>query len=109
MLQHRCFKKIYLDVKYAQGCRIAGNDSSGFPAAIELAQSADIVIYLGGLDRSIESEETDRTVIALSNIQLASIQQLEKVVRSPLHVVIMSGSGIDLSFIRDSNQYASLL
>jgi pre-mRNA-splicing factor SYF2/beta-D-xylosidase 4 len=37
------------------------------------------------------------------------IQQLEKVVRSPLHIVIMSGGGLDLSYIRDSNQCGSLI
>lgn len=37
------------------------------------------------------------------------MQEIEKVVRSPIHVVIMSGSGLDLSYIRDSNHYASLI
>jgi beta-D-xylosidase 4 len=46
--------------------------------AIELAQSADIVFYFSGIDRSIESEGTDRTAIVLPDIQLALIQQLEK-------------------------------
>ncbi len=32
-----------------------------------------------------------------------------KVVRSPLHVIIMSGSSLDLTFIRDSPDYASLI
>ena len=40
---------------------------------------------------------------------MSLLQQLEKVVRSPLHVVIMTGSSIDLSYIRDSTQYASLI
>ena len=42
-------------------------------------------------------------------IQLELIQELEKVVRSPLHVIVMSGGGIDLTYIRDSNQCASLI
>jgi hypothetical protein len=40
---------------------------------------------------------------------LSLLQQLEKVVRSPIHVVIMSGSSLDLAFIRDSSQYSSLI
>lgn len=51
----------------------------------------------------------DRTSIAFPDIQLSLLQQLEKVVRSPIHVIIMSGSSLDLSYIRDSPQYASLL
>ena len=73
------------------------NDESGFAAAIELARTADIVFFFGGLDQSIESEGHDRTSITLPDIQLSLLQQLEKVVRSPLHVVIMSGSSLDLS------------
>jgi hypothetical protein len=37
------------------------------------------------------------------------IQQLETVVHSPLHVVIMGGSGLDLTYVRDSNQIGSLI
>ncbi|CAF4745425.1 unnamed protein product, partial [Rotaria magnacalcarata] len=70
---------------------------------------SDIVIFFGGIDQSIESEGTDRTSIALPSVQLALLEQLEKVVRSPLHVVIMSGSSLDLAYIRDSSQYDSLI
>ena len=98
-----------IDIAYAFGCNIAGNNESGFAEAIELARTADIVIYFGGYDQSIEGEGRDRGSIALPDIQLSLIQQLEKVVHSPLHVVIMSGSSIDLSYIRDSSQCASLI
>jgi hypothetical protein len=76
---------------------------------IELARRADIVIYIGGLDQPIEREGIDRTTIALPDIQLALLQKLKKAVRSPMHVVIMSGSSVDLSYIRDSTQFASLI
>ncbi len=98
-----------IDIQYAFGCNIAGNNDSGFAEAIELARTADIVLYIGGYDQSIEGEGRDRGSIALPDIQLSLIQQLEKVVHSPLHVVIMSGSSIDLSYIRDSSQCASLI
>ena len=67
------------------------------------------MIFFGGIDQSIEREGQDRTSIAVPEIQLALIQQLEKVTRSPLHVVIMSGSGLDLTYVRDSAQSASLI
>ena len=74
-----------------------------------MARLADIVFFIGGQDLSIEQEGVDRGSIALPDIQLSLLQQLAKVVRSPLHVVIMSGSSIDLSYIRDSSQFASLI
>jgi beta-D-xylosidase 4 len=74
-----------------------------------LARAADIVFFFGGLNQSIESEGRDRTTIDLPAIQFSLLQELEKVVRSPIHVVIMSGSSLDLSYIRDSNNFASLI
>lgn len=74
-----------------------------------MAQTADIVIYFGGIDLSVESEGLDRTSIALPGIQLELIQELEKVARSPIHIVMMSGGGLDLTYIRDSDRCGSLI
>ena len=98
-----------IDLENATGCQISGMDDSGFAAALELARSADIVFFFGGLNQSIETEGRDRNLTDLPPIQFSLLQQLEKVVRSPLHVVIMSGSSLDLSYIRDSSNYASLI
>ncbi|CAF2552251.1 unnamed protein product [Rotaria sp. Silwood2] len=91
-----------IDVEFVNGCKIKDPDESGFSAAIELARSADIVILFGGLDQSIEGESVDRTSITVPDILLSLIHQLEKVVRSSIHVVIISGSGLDLTYIRVS-------
>ena len=96
-------------MNFTHGCRINDSDESGFAAAVALAQSSDVVIFFGGIDGTIEGEGRDRTVITLPDTQMALIQQLEKASRSPIHVVIMSGSGLDLTFPRDSNQVASLI
>ena len=96
-------------VAFAYGCAINSGDQSGFSAAIELARSSDVVIYFGGIDQSIEREGHDRDTIDLPGVQLDLIQQLEKAARSPLHVVIMSGGGVDLTYVRDSSQTASLI
>ena len=98
-----------IDIEYAFGCNIGDNNESGFAEAIELARTADIVICFGEYDQSVEGEGRDRGSITLPDIQLSLIQQLEKFVHSPLHVVIMSGSSIDLSYIRGSSQCVSLI
>ncbi len=107
-----CFSSLLdksINIQYEFGCDTGGTNDTDFPAAIELAKRADVVIYIGGFDQSIEREGVDRTNITLPDIQLSLLQQLEKVVRSPLHVIIMSGSSVDLSYIRDSPQFASLI
>ncbi|CAF2734277.1 unnamed protein product [Rotaria sp. Silwood2] len=98
-----------IDVEFMNGCKIKDPDESGFSVTIELVRSADIVILFGGLDQSIEGESVDHTSITVPDIQLSLIRQLEKVVRSPIHVVIISDSGLDLTYIRDSPQFGSLI
>ncbi|CAF3990976.1 unnamed protein product [Rotaria sordida] len=102
-------KNYSIDISFAYGCKISDDDESGFAEAIELAYTSDVVIFFGGIDQSIEAEGHDRESIALPTVQLTLIQQLEKIVCSPLHVVIMSGSGLDLSYIRDSSESDSLI
>ena len=98
-----------ISIQYAFGCPVFGTNRSGFAEAIELARKADFVFYIGGLNGSIEGEDLDRSVITLPDIQLALLQELERVVRAPMHIIMMSGSSIDLSYIRNSPQYASLM
>ncbi|CAM4929077.1 unnamed protein product [Rotaria socialis] len=98
-----------IDIEFAYGCAISGTDESGFTTAIELASVADVVIFFGGLDQSIEAEGCDRSSITLPRIQYDLLKRIEEVVQSPIHVVIMSGSGIDLTFVRDSSLYGSLI
>ncbi|CAF3423500.1 unnamed protein product [Rotaria socialis] len=99
----------FINIEHARGCEISSHNEKDFAAAIELARSSDIVFFFGGIDHTIEREGVDRKSIDLPDIQLTLIKQLEKVARSPLHVVIMSGGGVDLSYIRDSTQCGSLL
>ena len=96
-------------MEFSYGCYLNGTDQSGFAAAIEVARLADVVLFFGGIDISIENEGRDRSSIELPPIQLALLQELEKVVRSPIHAVIMSGSSLDLSYIRDSANSTSLI
>jgi beta-D-xylosidase 4 len=96
-------------VEFSYGCQISGTDESGFASAIHLAQLADVVFFIGGIDQSIEREDVDRYSIALPSIQLSLLQEIEKVVRAPIHLVIMSGSSLDLSDFRDSAKYASII
>jgi beta-D-xylosidase 4 len=98
-----------IDIEYARGCGISSHSERDFAAAIELAKSSDIVFFLGGIDHTIEREGQDRLSIGLPDVQLSLIQQLEKVSRLPIHIIIMSGGGVDLSYIRDSPQCGSLI
>jgi beta-glucosidase len=81
-------------IHYARGCDIESDDTSGFPAAIEAARNADVVIYMGGLDNTQEGEELDR---ASGSVQLPGRQQAliaELAAVNPNLVVVLESGGI---------------
>jgi beta-glucosidase len=43
-------------INYAKGCNISDKDQSQFVAAIEAAKNAEYVIFVGGLDSTVEGE-----------------------------------------------------
>ena len=43
-------------VAYAQGADINSDNTTGFAAALAIAKEADAIVYLGGIDDSVEAE-----------------------------------------------------
>lgn len=83
------------------GCQLTKNDTSGFAAAVTLAQQSDYVVLMLGIDGSIEGESNDRTSIDLPYIQ----HQLAAVIAAagkPTVVVLIHGGSVDVS-AEDSN------
>jgi beta-glucosidase len=44
-------------VSYSKGCEINSKDRGNFDEAIRIAKSSDVVIFVGGLDATVEGEE----------------------------------------------------
>jgi beta-D-xylosidase 4 len=83
-----------VEVMYAEGTAINTTNTTGFAAALSAAQQADFVIYLGGLDNSLEQEQLDRTTLTWPGNQLDLINQLANTSK-PLVVVQFGGGQID--------------
>ena len=81
-------------VTYAVGTSISGNSTSGFEAALTAARGADIVIYLGGIDNSLESETLDRKSLSWPGNQVDLISQLAALSK-PVVVVQFGGGQVD--------------
>jgi hypothetical protein len=85
-------------VNYVQGCDIASNDTSGFAAARSAAANADVVIYIGGLDKTQEGEGYDsggdrkNKSIELPGVQKDLIHELAKVNNNT--IVVLESGGI---------------
>jgi beta-glucosidase len=83
-----------LTIHYAQGCDINSEDVSGFAAAIAAAETADVVVFVGGLDSTQEGEGYDRfsDSVQLPGQQQALINALAAV--NPNLVVVLESGGI---------------
>ncbi|KAF7868416.1 hypothetical protein EAF04_004948 [Stromatinia cepivora] len=82
-------------VTYVQGADINSTNTTEFTAAIAAAKKADVVIYIGGIDNSIEAEAMDRTTIAWPSTQLSLINQISNL-STPL-IISQMGTMIDSS------------
>jgi len=84
-----------LSVMYAIGADINSTNTTGFAAALAIAKQADVIIYAGGIDTSIEAESSDRDSIEWPATQLDLIGELANLSK-PL-VVVQMGTQVDSS------------
>jgi beta-glucosidase len=86
------------NLTYAMGCPIKTYDTSGFAAARAIALQADYVIYIGGLDETMEGEGYDiggdrkNLKVELPDQQQLLINELAEV--NPNIIVILESGGI---------------
>lgn len=86
-------------VTFVQGATISGTDTSGFAAAVAAAQAADVIVYAGGIDDTVEAEGMDRSTITWPGVQSNLITSLTAVGK-PLVVVQFGGGQVDNSAIK---------
>lgn len=85
-------------INYEKGCDINSNDTSGFQDAIDLAAISDVVIFVGGLDKTQEGEGYDiggdrkSGSVALPGEQQNLINELAAV--NPNVIVVLKSGGI---------------
>lgn len=82
-------------VIHALGADINSSNTTGFAAAVAAAKAADAVIYVGGIDVSIEAESEDRNNITWTGNQLDLISQLSSVCTNKPLVVVQMGTMVD--------------
>lgn len=82
------------EIKYSMGTEINNQNTSGFASALAAAKESDLIIYLGGIDNSVEAETLDRTSLTWPGNQLDIIEQLSNL-HKPLIVVQFGGGQLD--------------
>jgi beta-D-xylosidase 4 len=83
-------QQLGLNAEYADG---PVTDTGNYTAAIEAAKASDVILYFGGIDTSIETEDRDRTTITWPSAQLSLLRDLSALGK-PI-VVVQLGTQID--------------
>ncbi|CUF69598.1 glycoside hydrolase family 3, putative [Bodo saltans] len=81
-------------VSYAQGCYHASEDAELMRQALEVAASSDVIVFLGGLDESLEAEMLDRTSIALPTAQLNLLKNISAAAFNVPKVLVLFNGGV---------------
>lgn len=76
----------------AKGCDVFGSDESHFGIALDVAQQADAVVFIGGLNSELEGEELDRPDIRIPHIQSKLIKEVSAV--NPNIVLVLIHGGV---------------
>jgi beta-D-xylosidase 4 len=102
------FSSEWETVHYALGTNISDLYTVGFGDAIAAAKASDVVIYLGGIDQSIEGEGFDRTSIEWPGNQLDLIACLSQTGK-PLVVVQFGGGQVDDGVLLENNSVNAIM
>lgn len=84
-----------VELAYAKGCEVLGDDRAGFAAAVEAARSAEVAVVVvagkSGLLRPVTTGEgNDATDLELTGVQAELVEALAET-GTPLVVVVLSG------------------
>ena len=85
-----------VEISYAQGCKLTGNDRSGFDEAIRLSRQADAtVLIMGGHYGITGGESQDRTDLNLMGVQEELIKETAAIGK-PVIVVLIDGRPVTM-------------
>ena len=101
-------QQLNLSLHYAYGPMLNLTDADTWTApALQAAESADIILYFGGTDTTVASEDLDRESISWPETQLTLIQKLAQVGK-PM-VVIQLGDQVDDTPLLNNKNISSIL
>ncbi|KAK4502317.1 hypothetical protein PRZ48_005742 [Zasmidium cellare] len=96
------------NVNYVMGTNITSTDTNGVAEAIATAQGSGLIIFMGGIDTTVEAEGNDRETITWPSNQLDLIQQLSQLGK-PLAVVQFGGGQVDDTELLHNKNVTSIL
>ncbi|EIW85871.1 hypothetical protein CONPUDRAFT_80240 [Coniophora puteana RWD-64-598 SS2] len=96
------------NISYVLETNVTSNTTDGYAAAFTAAQGADAIVFVGGIDNTVEAEAMDRNDITWPAFQLWLIGELGKLGK-PLVVVQFGGGQVDDTEINANPDVNALL
>nr|XP_036589922.1 glycoside hydrolase family 3 protein [Colletotrichum truncatum]KAF6801927.1 glycoside hydrolase family 3 protein [Colletotrichum truncatum] len=104
---HQAAEQLGIDFTYFLGSRINSSDASS-AQAIKSAKAADVIIFMGGVDNTLEAETLDRKTLAWPAPQLQLLRTLSSLGK-PLVVLQFGGGQLDDTELLVNNSVNAIL
>lgn len=85
------------EILYAEGCKLFGDDRSGFDNAVATAQEADAVVLMVGEPHDWSGEAASRTDLELPGVQPELVKEIMKTGK-PVVMVMMNGRPLTIDW-----------
>lgn len=93
-------------IHYAEGCKVTGDDTSGFAAAVAAAEKSDVaLLFLGGKSGLTDSctcgEARDRVDLNLTGVQTELLQAIQAT-GTPTVLVLLNGRPLTINWAQEN-------
>ncbi|XP_073276036.1 probable beta-D-xylosidase 7 [Primulina huaijiensis] len=102
-------KSYVKNIEFNQGCDTINCTFISLGESLKIAESADYVILVMGLNQDRESEELDRVDLVLPGEQASLVTNVAKAAKKPVILVLLCGGPVDVSFAKHDPKIGSIL
>ncbi|EYU23220.1 hypothetical protein ABFS82_03G018800 [Erythranthe guttata] len=96
-------------IGFHKGCETINCTSIDSSEAVRIAESADYVVLVMGLNQDREREELDREDLVLPGKQQKLIKRVAKAAKRPVILVLLCGGPVDISFAKNNRKIGGIL
>ena len=89
-------------IKYAKGCELNDDSTSGFDDAVRIARESDVVIIAAGESAEMSGEAASRSSLDLPGVQMQLIKAIHATGK-PYAVVLMNGRPLTINWAAENS------
>lgn len=88
------------EINYAEGCKLSGDDKSGFEEAVNTAKASDVVLLCLGESLSWSGEAGSRVSLDLPGVQNELAEEIFKLGK-PVIIILMNGRPLTINLLSE--------